>query len=115
MSIGENIKRLRKLSGLEQTELAERLHVSNKTISSWECDRTEPKIGMIEEMSKIFGCKKTDIIEMGSSTIPESLYDPITNQRFVSYKDLLEAYIKAPSSIQISIKKLLDLDDKKED
>jgi predicted DNA-binding transcriptional regulator YafY len=62
MSIGENIKRLRKLSGLEQTELAERLHVSNKTISSWEIDRTEPSLEMLVKLSDVFGCSMSFLI-----------------------------------------------------
>ena len=34
--ISRNIARLRRKMGLTQTELAERLYVSNKTVSKWE-------------------------------------------------------------------------------
>lgn len=62
MNIAENIKRYRRQLGMEQRELAERLQVSDKTISSWECGRTEPKMGAVEKMSEIFGCTTTDLI-----------------------------------------------------
>jgi len=61
--ISDNIRRLREREGIEQLELAERLGISNKTISSWECGRTEPRIGMIERIADALGCTKADIIE----------------------------------------------------
>ena len=62
MSIGDNIKKWRELRNLKQSELAEVLGVSDKTISSWEINRTEPKMGMVEKICKALNCKKTDII-----------------------------------------------------
>jgi len=63
MGIGRNIEKFRKQVKLTQGELGEKLHISNKTISSWEKDRTEPNIGMIEAMCEIFGCQKSDLID----------------------------------------------------
>ena len=63
MGIGENIKKFRQAYNMEQKDLADRLHVSSKTISSWECGRTEPKMGMIEDLADVFRVSKTDIIE----------------------------------------------------
>lgn len=63
MNIGKNIKQMRESLGMEQQELAEKLNISNKTISSWECGRTEPKMGMIEAMCKVFNCSKTRLID----------------------------------------------------
>ena len=62
MSIGDNIKKWRELQNLKQSELAEVLGVSDKTVSSWEINRTEPKMGMVEKICKALNCKKTDII-----------------------------------------------------
>jgi len=63
MTIGENIRTLRKQHHLKQSELGKMLNVSGNTVSSWETNRTEPNIGMIEAMRKIFDCEKTDIID----------------------------------------------------
>lgn len=62
MSIGNNIKKLREREGMTQFDLANRIGVSDKTISSWEINRTEPKMGTIEKICSVLHCKKTDII-----------------------------------------------------
>ena len=63
MNIAENIKKMRVTHGMEQAELANLLGISNKTVSSWETGRTEPKMGMIEKMCKIFDCSKSELID----------------------------------------------------
>ena len=53
-SLGKKIKELRINNKLSQSELADILNVSNKTISSWENDRTIPDINLIFKLSNIF-------------------------------------------------------------
>lgn len=72
MSIGENIKKWRELRNLKQSELADLVDVSDKTVSSWEINRTEPKMGMIEKICKALNCKKTDIIGADSEADSEA-------------------------------------------
>ena len=69
MSIGENIRALRKKKNMEQTELGRLLGVSGKTVSSWETDRTEPRAAAIEKMAEIFGCQQSDIISGPNSNL----------------------------------------------
>ena len=69
MNIGDNIKKMRELRGLKQSDLAEILNISDKTVSSWEINRTEPKMGMIEKICKALNCKKTDIIGDDESNV----------------------------------------------
>lgn len=63
MGIGENIRKFRIAHNMEQKELGKALNVSDKTISSWECGRTEPKMGMIQSIAELFGVETSDIIE----------------------------------------------------
>ena len=70
MSIGDNIKSFREMQKMSQNELSRLLGVSDKTVSSWEINRTEPKMGMIEKICKALNCKKTDII--GNDDIGDS-------------------------------------------
>lgn len=60
--IGDNIRRLREEKGMSQSELAKKLFISDKTVSSWEVNRTEPRMGMIEALCVALHCQKTDII-----------------------------------------------------
>lgn len=63
MRIGKNIRAIRISQKMEQKELANRLHISNKTISSWECDRTEPNIGMFEKIADALNVTKAELLE----------------------------------------------------
>ena len=49
---GKTIKELREKRKLTQKELAEKINVSDKTISKWETDKGLPDIGIVEELSK---------------------------------------------------------------
>ena len=62
-SLGEKIKKLRLENNLTQEELADKLYVSNKTISSWECDRTIPNINMLFKLSSIFHCNLYSLLD----------------------------------------------------
>lgn len=53
-SLGEKIKNIRISNNLKQSELADILHISEKTISSWENDRTTPDLNMIYKISNYF-------------------------------------------------------------
>ena len=63
MNVGAAIKRLRKAKKWDQKDLALMLNVSNKTISSWECNRTEPNMEMIEIMCVLFGVSKSEFFQ----------------------------------------------------
>lgn len=56
MNLGERLSRLRKENNLTQSELGEKLCVTDKTISSWEQGRTEPNLEMIIKLSEILSC-----------------------------------------------------------
>ena len=53
MNLGSRIARLRKEKGITQQQLADRIYVADKTISSWESNRTEPNLEMIIKISEI--------------------------------------------------------------
>ena len=51
--IAENIVRRRKELGMTQKELAEKLNISDKTLSRWETDKQVPDALMIPEIAKV--------------------------------------------------------------
>ena len=51
--IGLMIRKLRTDKHLTQAELAEMLHVSNKTVSKWECGSGCPEVSMFPALSKV--------------------------------------------------------------
>mgnify|MGYP002511640371 CR=1 FL=1 len=52
---GAVIKELREKQNLTQAELAEKLNVSDKTVSKWETAKGYPDISMLEPIAKVFG------------------------------------------------------------
>ena len=52
--IGQLIRELRKERHMTQVQLAEQLHVSDKTVSKWETGKGGPELSLLTEISKIF-------------------------------------------------------------
>jgi transcriptional regulator with XRE-family HTH domain len=63
MDLGGTIRKYRLLNNLKQSELAKMLNVTTQAVSSWEVNRTEPKMETIEQLCKIFNCQKSDFLE----------------------------------------------------
>lgn len=60
--IAKNIKVLRKRCGLNQTQLAEKIHVTRQAISSWERGLSCPDLHTLMELSQIFNVEIDQII-----------------------------------------------------
>ena len=58
VKMGELIRKLRDNMGLTQKQLADRLHVSDKAVSKWECGKGCPDLSLLGALSEVFG---TDI------------------------------------------------------
>ena len=54
VKVGDLIRRLRKANGLTQLQLAEILHISDKTVSKWERGLGCPEVSLIAELSRVF-------------------------------------------------------------
>lgn len=54
-TMGGLIRRLRTEKGMTQAQLAERMNISDKTVSKWERDMGCPDISMLPVLSEIFG------------------------------------------------------------
>ncbi len=54
-SIGQFIAVMRKANGLTQQEVADRLHVSNKTVSRWERDESAPDLSLVPALAELLG------------------------------------------------------------
>lgn len=59
---GAVIKELREKHNLTQSELAEKLNVSDKTISKWETGKGYPDITLLEPIAEAFGISVTELI-----------------------------------------------------
>lgn len=55
MAVSRNIAKTRKEQGLSQQQLADRLHVTRQTVSSWETGRTLPDVDMLASIAAALG------------------------------------------------------------
>lgn len=62
MSMGNTIKKYRKLKGLTQKELGEKIGRTQRTIQAYEKNEVIPPLTIIENISKILGVEKRDLI-----------------------------------------------------
>lgn len=59
---GAVIKKLREKNHLTQSELAERLCVSDKAVSKWETAKGYPDISLLEPIAKVFRISVAELI-----------------------------------------------------
>ncbi|MDE7086626.1 MAG: helix-turn-helix domain-containing protein [Clostridia bacterium] len=60
--IGEFIASLRKDAGYTQQYVAEKLNISDRTLSSWETDRTEPDLSSLTALADLYGITVDEIL-----------------------------------------------------
>jgi len=60
--IGEFIVNERKVKKLTQAKLAEKLFVSEKTISKWETGKGVPDTSVLQKLCEVFGCSLNELL-----------------------------------------------------
>lgn len=78
MEIGKKINQLRKLSGMTQEQLAEKLNVSRQTISNWESAGTTPDLESVVKISRIFHVSLDDLLTEGDAGTADKHDEQIT-------------------------------------
>ncbi len=102
MGIGQKIKKLRRENNLSQKELARQLFVTDKTISSWEVERTEPDINALCSLSKIFNCNLSYLIndEIKRNDIETEIKIELRLKEYLDLKILLTNRTKLIAEIK---------------
>ena len=80
MNTGEKINQIRKMAGMTQEELAEKMHVSRQTISKWETGAASPDLENAISLGTLFQLSLDDFVQ-GEDAVP--------NTEQLSLKDLL--------------------------
>ena len=91
MDFSENLRRLRLQNGWSQQALAEKLHVSPKTVSKWETGENRPDIDTVVQLARVFDVT-TDALLLGTEAEqPDSLPLPFAFLRSVLPAETLAA------------------------
>lgn len=64
MNLGENMKRARVTAGITQSELADKLGVTQKNVSRWECGERTPSAITLAKICMALGASADDILEL---------------------------------------------------
>jgi len=75
--MGNRIKNLRELSGLTQKELAEKVGISNASLSNYEKDINEPTLAITARLADVFGVS-TDYLINGNTEPVERIIESKT-------------------------------------
>ncbi|MBQ2278651.1 MAG: helix-turn-helix domain-containing protein [Clostridia bacterium] len=73
ISIGQNIKRLRRERDITQEGLAEFLGITAQAVSGWECDRSLPDIAQLPLLANIFGVTTDEILGVNIAVREENI------------------------------------------
>lgn len=91
IKIGKFISSLRKEKGYTQEQLAEKLNVSNKSISRWENGNTMPDLSLIPKLCEILGISINELLS--GERIESDEYQKKLEENIIINMDLLKKKI----------------------
>ena len=78
---GSTIKSLRELRGMTQAELADRIGVSNKTVSKWETAKGLPDISLVQTLAGALGVSVIELMN-GEQIVNKNVSANLLRSRF---------------------------------
>lgn len=94
MSLGENLSKARKASGLTQESVAESLGVSRQTVSKWETDETLPDIVQATELARLYRVSAEELVEYAPQVKEIERVIEKTDERIQSKVDWTKVWSK---------------------
>ena len=99
--IGKKIKILRKVRGLTQEQLAEKLDVGRATVSNYEIGRREPRLNELERIAKAlgvgldyFGIAQSDITDLlARARLLFNDQNISPEEKEKAYKEIMKIYL----------------------
>lgn len=93
MNYGKRISELRQAKKFTQKELASKLYVTDKTISSWEANRTEPSLEMIINLSEILECSASYLLygDNSKDNIEMEIKIKLTKEEYETLNDIIKS------------------------
>lgn len=91
MTVGENIKKLRKAHGLTQAQLGQKIGTRQKVIADYENENSKPPRDRLLALSKFFAVKVEELIGKDDVRLPEEKPKGIHgNARIVKMQEMFE-------------------------
>ena len=107
-SFGKTLKKLRKEANMTQSGLAEKLFVSDKTISKWENGSSEPSLEIVQKIADIFGVSANYLLEHNKNANEQTLSVYETACKYDDPKLLEGLDLKLPDKYGKKIQEYVD-------
>ncbi|MBE7086130.1 MAG: helix-turn-helix transcriptional regulator [Clostridiales bacterium] len=98
LTIGKFIKALRKEQGWTQSELAEKLNVSDKTVSKWETGKGLPEVSLMMPLCRLLGISVNELLS--GERLSETQYHQKAEENIMS---LMEERKKTKKKIWVAV------------
>lgn len=82
MQVGNKIKRIREIKGFSQTEVAEKLFISQRAYSDLENDKTKLDLERLEAIAVIFDMDPIDLLMFDEKKIFNNVFNDTSNGYF---------------------------------
>ena len=100
--VGENLKKIRELSGFTQEQVAQSIKIERSTYSNYEGGTREIPYTILEDISNLFGCEPFILFEDNIQTNNEIMATAfrISNlgendlKEIAAFKDIVKSYLK---------------------
>lgn len=102
-TIGERIAGLRKQKHLTQIQLAEKLHISDKAVSKWESNKSDPSLEMLIALSDYFKCTIDYLVKGETLVVGNGTEAKFFNTRaiFVNTLDLIKPKLDVDGYLEL--------------
>ena len=91
-TISKNLAHFRKLSGMTQAQLAQKLNYSDKSVSKWERGEGVPDALVLYEIANIFGVTVNDFFDE-SSVLKKKIKPPLTKGKKILITVLSSVFV----------------------
>jgi len=103
--LAKRLKEARDMAGYKQIEAAEKLGISNGTLSGYERDYRDPDTGMLHKMANLYGVSVDWLL--GKVDHPNVIYETTEDDEFEAFiKDVRRWYKEAPKDKEEDLKRL---------
>ena len=101
-TVGNNLKKLRDLSGFTQSEVAKAVGIERSAFSNYEEGTREVPYNILEKLSNLFGCEASLLFENDEESKNElfatsfrlSSLNEIDLNEIANFKDIVKSYLK---------------------
>lgn len=100
--VGNNLKKIREISGFTQEQIAESIGIERSAYANYECGFREIPYGILEKISNLFGCEPFILFEDNIQTDNEIMatafrvsgFEDSDLKEIAKFKDVVKSYLK---------------------